>query len=123
MRRAAKISGSTKPYIIFLCDFLGTERAAVYPEFPTGNGQIDLLIKYEHTCYGIELKSYTNEREHHEALAQAARYGKQLGLSKISLVSFVEYIPEEARKMYDVERVDKDTGVTVMPMFVETDRE
>jgi hypothetical protein len=104
----------------FLCDFLGTGRASVYPEFPTGNGQIDLLIKHENTRYGLELKSYTNEREHHEALAQAARYGKQLGLLEISLISFVEYIPEETRKTYEIECVDKNTGVKVNPIFIET---
>jgi hypothetical protein len=107
----------------FLCDFLGVGQAAVYPEFPTGNGQIDLLIKYQNTLYGLELKTYTNEREYHEALEQAARYGKNLQLPEISLISFVEYIDEEHRKTYEVDYVDEDTGVKVTPIFVETARE
>ncbi len=29
-----------------LCDFLGQKRAQVWPEFPTGNGKVDLFIRY-----------------------------------------------------------------------------
>ena len=102
----------------FLCDFLGIRHAAVHPEFPTGNGQIDLLIRYQDTSYGLELKSFTNDYEYREALKQAARYGKQLQLPEISLISFVEYIDEKARQTYEAEYVDADSGVKVMPVFV-----
>jgi hypothetical protein len=104
----------------YLCDFLDPEQAKVYPEFPTGNGKIDLLIHYHGTRYGLELKSYSNEREYHEALTQAAQYGKELQLPEISLISFVEYINEETRKKYEVNYMDTATGVTVIPIFVET---
>lgn len=92
----------------------------MYPEFPTGNGQIDLLITYQNTRYGVELKSYTNEREYYEALEQAARYGKHLQLQEISLISFVEYVNEETRQKYEKTHVDNATGVKVIPIFVET---
>lgn len=104
----------------YICDFLGTKRASVYPEFPTGNGQIDLIIRYDNKLYGLELKSYTNETEYYEALKQAAQYGKQLQLPEISLVFFVEYVDEKNRKKYEVEYVDQATGVKVIPVFVET---
>lgn len=104
----------------FVCDFLGTGYAVVYPEFPTGNGQIDLLIIYRGNRYGLELKSFTNERDYHDALEQAVRYGNRLQLSEISLISFVEYINEETRRKYEVDYIDKNSGVTVTPIFVET---
>jgi len=104
----------------YLCDFLGTKHASVYPEFPTGNGKIDLIIKYKNKLYGLELKSYTNETEYYEALQQAAKYGKQIQLPEISLVFFVEYVDDENRKKYETEYIDEETGVKVMPTFVET---
>ena len=106
----------------YLADFMGPEHARVYPEFPTGNGKIDLLITYDSNIYGLELKSYTNERGYYDALEQAARYGKQLTLTKIWLLSFVEYVDDVIRQKYEVEYVDQTTGIKVMPLFVETGR-
>ncbi len=106
----------------YLSDFLGTKHARVYPEFPTGNGKIDLIITYYDTRYGLELKSYTDESEYYEALDQAAKYGKTLELPEIWLISFVEYVDETTRRKYEVEYIDQDTGVKVMPLFVETGR-
>ncbi|MCP4133387.1 MAG: hypothetical protein GY754_20635, partial [bacterium] len=90
------------------------------PEFPTGNGQIDILLKYKDRLYGIELKSYTDQTGYTKALTQAARYGKSLNLTEITLVFFIEYIDEKNRKKYAVDYTDKDSGVKVMPIFVET---
>ena len=104
----------------YLCDFLGTGCARVYPEFPTGNGTIDLLITYSEALYGLELKSYTDETGYHKALTQAARYGKQLQLAEISVIFFVEYVDDANRKTYEKEYVDDAAGVRVMPMFVAT---
>ncbi|MCP4396269.1 MAG: hypothetical protein GY801_03020 [bacterium] len=103
----------------FLCDFLGTKHAVVYPEFPTGNGQIDLLVIHGGHRYGVELKSFTNERDYYDALKQAARYGRRLQLPEIALISFVEYIGEETRRAYEVDSVDRNSGVKVVPIFVE----
>jgi len=104
----------------YLCDFLEPKHASVYPEFPTGNGKIDLIIKYHNTTCGLELKSYTDETGYYEALDQAAKYGKQLQLNEISLILFVEYVDDENRSKYEKEYVDAETGVSVIPIFVET---
>lgn len=104
----------------FVCDFLGHKYARVYPEFPTGNGQIDLIIEYQGTRYGVELKSFTNEREYYDALAQAARYGHSLKLAAITLISFVDAVPDEIRARYEQPQTDAATGVTVQPVLVET---
>ncbi len=104
----------------FVCDFLGDERARVYPEFPTGNGKVDLVIKYEGRTYGLEVKSYKDETAYYEALDQAAQYGSQLELSEISLIFFIEYIDDGNREKYEADHQDESTGVLVKPTFVET---
>ncbi|MEE4356317.1 MAG: hypothetical protein V2I97_07590, partial [Desulfococcaceae bacterium] len=104
----------------FLCDFLGTGKAQVFPEFPTGNGKVDLLIRFQEKQYAVEVKSYTDEAGYRDSLKQAARYGKQLKLSEIHLVFFVEYADDANREKYEKDYTDEDTGVTVKPVFVET---
>ncbi|MDM8550067.1 AAA-like domain-containing protein [Desulfobacterales bacterium HSG2] len=103
----------------FLCDFLGTEYARVWPEFPTGNGEVDIVIEYAGRRYALELKSYAHERGYKKALGQAAEYGKQLGLSEVSLVFFVEYVDDASREKYEKTYTDEETGVRVMPVFVD----
>ncbi|MCP4129785.1 MAG: AAA family ATPase [bacterium] len=105
---------------MYLQEFLEGKNAEVYPEFPTGNGQIDIIIKYKDRVYGIELKSYRDQSGYQRGLLQAARYGKHLGLSEITLVFFIEYIDDENRNKYEVDYLDDSTGVKVMPVFVET---
>ncbi|MEE4356341.1 MAG: hypothetical protein V2I97_07710, partial [Desulfococcaceae bacterium] len=104
----------------YLSAFMERNRGRVYPEFPTGNGKIDLMVFYEGKQYGIEIKSFSNRRAYREALEQAARYGKQLKLSEIHLVFFVEYADDANREKYEKDWTDEDTGVTVKPVFVET---
>jgi len=105
---------------MYLHEFLHPQKAHIYPEFPTGNGKIDIIIKYSGRMYGIELKSYTNENAYKEAISQAASYGKQLKLSKIALVFFVETIDDDSRNKYESDYEDRDTGVTVEIIFVAT---
>jgi hypothetical protein len=107
---------------MYLHQFLRSRKGDVYPEFPTGNGKIELIIKYKNTVYGLEVKSFSNDTEYREALTQAARYGKELNLAEIALVCFVEYIDEENRNKYETAYVDETAGVTVTPVFVTTGR-
>jgi hypothetical protein len=103
-----------------LNEFLKTPGGKVLPEFPTGNGKIDLIVMYGSHTYGIELKSYTNERNYKEALEQAARYGKQLSLPEIYLVFFIEYIDDQNREKYEKDHTVKEACVTVKPIIIET---
>lgn len=107
---------------MYLTHFLQGFGGRVYPEFPTGNGKIDLIIRYAGTTYGLEVKSYTTNKEYQESLIQAARYGRQLGLTEIALVIFVESIDDTNRTTYETVYTDEDTGTTVIPIFVETGR-
>ncbi len=104
----------------YLNRFLANRDARVLPEFPTGNGVIDLIIRYAEKIYGLELKSYTNERDFKEALKQAARYANSLKLDRIHLIVFVEYVPDEYRQKYEADFHDPETGITVVPVFVST---
>ncbi len=105
---------------MYLHQFLRGYDGQIFPEFPTGNGQIDLLVQYAGERYALELKSYTTPTEYKKALTQAARYGKQLHLAEISLVVFVNSIDEAHRTKYEEIYHDATTGVTVTPIFVET---
>jgi len=104
----------------YVFDFLEPEDAKVWPEFPTGNGKIDIIICYEEKNYALEIKSFTNQRNYNKALEQAAHYGKQLGLSEVSLVFFVEYIDDANREKYEKDYWNREIGVNVKPVFVET---
>ena len=105
---------------MYLSSFINRFHGEIYPEFPTGNGKIDLIIKYKEKTYGIELKTYTDRPAYKDALQQAAKYGKQLGLKEISLIFFVESIDDENRKKYETDFEDEETGVKVEAVFVAT---
>ncbi|MGD2085587.1 MAG: AAA-like domain-containing protein [Candidatus Aminicenantes bacterium] len=105
----------------YLRQFLGTEGGNVIPEFPTGNGKIDLIITYAGKQYGLEVKSYSTRGNYNHALVHAAQYGEQLGLDEIYLVFFVDAIDEENRSRYEKDYPDEATGVRVVPIFVETE--
>ena len=105
---------------MYLVRFLQRRGGQVHPEFPTGNGKIDLIIQYAGQQYGLELKSFTDSFGYKEALSQAAKYGRSLNLAEISLVFFVEVIDEANRTRYETPYVDSATGVSVTPIFVQT---
>jgi hypothetical protein len=104
----------------YIEEFLRSKKGRVLPEFPTGNGKIDLLIQYQNKTYGIELKSFTDQPGYQQALEQAARYGKQLRLEEIHLVTFVDVIDEKNRQTYERSYLDPQTNVTVKPIFIQT---
>ena len=104
----------------YLASFLQGYGGRVWPEFPTENGKVDLMIRYAGKTYGVEVKSFSTQYEYREALRQAARYGQHLESSEITLAFFVEYVDETNRARYEVAYEDEETGVTVRPVFVET---
>ena len=105
-------------FYMFLHQFLQPQKAQVYPEFPTGNGRIDIIIKYAGRMYGIELKSYTDENAYKKSISQAASYGKQLRLAQIALVFFVDDVDDDSRNKYEINYQDQAAGVTVKISFV-----
>ena len=121
-RRDLRVFEAVHHFILysFLDRFLQPWGGRVFPEFPTGNGKIDLLIRYAEKTYGIELKSFTDAFGYRRAIGQAARYGRQLGLPKLTLVFFIEAIDDTSRSRYEATCVDAGTGVEIAPIFVET---
>jgi len=103
-------------------EFLRSKKVGVFPEFPTGNGKIDILIQYRDKKYGIELKSFRDNAAYKIALEKAAHYGKQLGLTEIFLVSFIESIDDVTRSTFEKAYNDPGSGVTVKPFFIQTGR-
>ncbi len=104
----------------YLNEFLRDKGGCVIPEFPTGNGKIDLLIKYKGKQYGIELKSYKDQAGFKIALKQAALYGKRLQLGEVFLSVFVPYVDEKNRAKYEVDYEDEEMGIKVRPVFIAT---
>ncbi len=107
---------------MYLHQLMHRRDARVWPEFPTGNGKLDILINYQDQLYGIEVKSFSDLNEYKKALKQAAMYGKELKINEITLIFFIESLEEEHRNKYEVQYVDQTTGVTVRPVFIETGR-
>jgi hypothetical protein len=105
---------------MYLSRFLRPYAGQVWPEFPTGNGKVDLILHYAAQRYVIEVKSFSTHYEYQKALGQAARYGHKLGLDTITLALFVEAVDDANRAKYETVYVDAETGVTVVPVFVET---
>ena len=69
---------------------------AISPEFPTGNGKVDLVLRTRDGHRGlIEVKSFIDMYELGLAHAQTAGYARKLGLSSATLAVFVP-TPEEA---------------------------
>ncbi|MCK5524894.1 MAG: hypothetical protein KAI83_17345 [Thiomargarita sp.] len=105
---------------LYLANFFRSYEAQVQPEFPTGNGQIDFLIRHAGQLFGLELKSFADIQQYRKALIQAAKYGKQLGVLEIWLVLFIETVDEKNRQRFEVDYTDSQTGLIVHPVFVQT---
>jgi len=104
----------------YLVRFFGSYKTKVWPEFPTGNGKVDILIAHGDLLYALEIKSYKDKPAYHQALEQAAVYAEQLKSDRIYLIVFVEYINDEYRSRYENDYQDKKSCVTVVPVFVAT---
>jgi hypothetical protein len=101
----------------YLYDLLKSWDVDVVPHFPTGNGKIDLILKYKGKYYALELKSFKNMHTHEKGIDQAAEYGRQMGLKDVALLEFVELNPAEAKQLQKV--VDKNgVQVTVLPVGI-----
>ncbi len=105
---------------LYLATFFRNKGGAVFPEFPTGNGKVDLLIRRSEKLYALELKSFKDRYEYKQSLVQAAKYGASLKLEKIFLIFFIESVDDENRRHLEASYQDENTGVRVEPVFLET---
>jgi len=89
----------------------------VIPQFPTGNGKVDLILKYREKIYALELKSFSDIYDFHEGIEQEAGYGRELGLKEIVYVVFAELKAEEIKKL--AQEIEKPgIRVIVIPIGV-----
>jgi hypothetical protein len=64
-------------------------RCVVSPEFPTGNGKVDIHLNCDGKKGIIEIKSFIDAMETRRAQGQAAAYAKSLPLTSVTLALFV----------------------------------
>ena len=95
----------------YLYDLLRPMGVDVIPQFPTGNGKIDLILKYQGKTHALELKSFRDMYTFEKGIDQAASYGRQLGLTEIVYLVFVELSEEDAKQLEQV--VDR-SGIKVI---------
>ncbi len=88
-------------------------RCTVSPEFPTGNGRVDLHLRCREKRGIIEVKSFTNLSEAKEAKGQAAKYAKQTGLNTVTIALFVPVEDEDVLEQLSGEDVADGVKVTV----------
>jgi hypothetical protein len=101
----------------YLYDLLKKREVEVIPQFPTGNGKIDLILKYREQVYALELKSFRDMYAFQKSIPQAADYGQKLGLKEIFLLEFVELKEEEVKELeQEVER--EGVRVIVIPIGI-----
>jgi hypothetical protein len=62
----------------------------------------------------------TTRSNYDQVLEQAAQYGKQIGLTEVFLVFFVDVIDEENRVRYEKDYRNEAMGVNVIPIFGKT---
>ena len=68
---------------------------SVSPEFPTGNGRVDLHLRCKDRRAVIEVKNFRNQAELAHSRQQAAKYARKLRLSAITLAVFVPVEDED----------------------------
>jgi hypothetical protein len=85
-------------------------RCVISPEFPTGNGKVDLVLRTREGHVGlIEVKSFVDMYELTAGHAQAAAYAKKLGVSTVTLAVFVpmedDRVPESVSRGAEIDGV------------------
>jgi len=89
---------------------LGIE-SSISPEFPTGNGKVDLHIIYEGKKGIIEVKSFTNLKESRRARKQAAAYAKHTGYPDVTIAMFAPFTDEDVLAQLSVSETIDDIDV------------
>ncbi|KPA17428.1 hypothetical protein MHK_002352 [Candidatus Magnetomorum sp. HK-1] len=94
---------------------LGT-RCSISPEFPTGNGKVDLHLECDNKKGLIEVKSFVNAYETKKAMAQAVKYAAKTDYKAVTIAIFAPFDDENLLKQMSVnENID---GVLVSVVVI-----
>jgi hypothetical protein len=88
----------------------------ITPEFPTGNGRVDIHIRCRDTEAVIEIKSFGDMKALEQAKVQAAMYARKLGLKEILVVVFVYGVEEEEAKVLKDDTNIEEIWVIIEPV-------
>lgn len=106
-------SGSSGIHLYaWLAEAIG-RRCTISPEFPTGNGKVDLHIRCCEKREIIEVKSFTDASGVKSARVQAARYALELGLDRVTVALFVPVTDETVLAKLSGETETEGVLVTV----------
>ncbi len=89
-------------------------RCVVSPEFPTGNGKVDLHLKCGEMRGIIEIKSFVDAWRAKLDREKAAQYAKSLNFNEVTLATFLTVEDEAVLEQLSVEEVIEGVKVTVM---------
>ncbi len=70
-------------------------QCSISPEFPTGNGRVDLHLRCKDRQAVIEVKSFKDQAELQVSKQQAAKYARKLKIATITLAVFAPVEDEE----------------------------
>jgi hypothetical protein len=82
-------------------------RCVVSPEFPTGNGKVDLHLRCGDKRGIIEVKSFTNIYQARDDRHKAAEYATNLGFDNVTMAIFIPVEEETVlEKLSEIEMID-----------------
>jgi hypothetical protein len=91
------------------------KRCIIRPEFPTGNGKVDLHLLCKDDKKGlIEVKSFVNAYEVKESITQAAKYASKTNHSSVSIALFAPFTDENVLTQLSRTETIDDVTVTVV---------
>ena len=86
-------------------------RCVTSPEFPTGNGKVDIHIRCNEKKGIIEVKSFVDMSETRKGTEQAAAYARSLNLTSVTIALFVPL--DDASVLASLSKETRCDGVVV----------
>lgn len=96
----------------WLRDAVG-RRCVVSPEFPTGNGKVDIHLQCEKQRGIIEVKSFADSYQIKDDRQQSADYANSLGIDRVTIALFIPVLEETVLEKLSTQQVIDGVEVTV----------
>ncbi|HIE00361.1 MAG TPA: hypothetical protein EYP59_08745 [Thiotrichaceae bacterium] len=89
-------------------------RCMVSPEFPTGNGKVDIHLQCGKQQGIIEIKSFVDSYQIKDDRDQAADYAKNLGIDNVTIALFIPVLEETILEKLSTEDIINGIKVSVV---------